>query len=104
MKESAIQTTIETQLRYYENLGKLVYIKNNSGAFQTKKGGYYRFGKKGSPDFLIFLKNGATIHLEIKQGKNKQQSSQKEYQAKVEALGHVYKVIYSVAELDTIFG
>lgn len=99
VSESSIQTAIETFLKYQENLGKLVFIKNNSGAFKTSKGSFVRFGKKGSPDFIVFLQNGKTLHLEIKNFSGRQQKSQKEYQQKIEDLGHLYYVAHSVEEV-----
>lgn len=102
MRESNIQTQIETFLRYQQNLGKLVYIKNNSGAFSTKKGGFYKFGKKGSSDFLVFLPMGNTLHLEIKNEKGRQSPDQKKYQAKIESLGHDYKLCRSLEEVQQI--
>ena len=76
MKESLIQSAIEHFLVLQENLGKLVYIKNNSGAFINPRGNFYRMGKSGSPDFFVFLKSGKTIHLEVKNETGKQNKNQ----------------------------
>jgi hypothetical protein len=99
MKESLIQTVIEQYLCLMENMGKLVYTKNNSGAVKTQRGGFVRFGKAGSPDFLIFLKDGKCLHLEVKNEKGRQADSQKDFQKKVEALGHRYIIVRSVDEV-----
>ena len=72
MKESLIQNAIEAYLSLLENQNKLVYLKNNSGAFQTRQGGFYRMGKRGSADFIVFINNGQTLHLEVKNEKGKQ--------------------------------
>ena len=65
VKESQIQTAIEQYLRILEQNGRLVYIKNNSGAYRTGTGGFVRFGRSGSSDFLLFVDQGRCIHLEV---------------------------------------
>lgn len=100
MKESAIQTAIETYLHYRENLGKLVYIKNNSGAFKVKRS-FVRFGKKGSSDFIIFT-DGGVVFLEVKNEKGKQSPDQKEFEEKVSKLGYTYVLVRSLDEVENI--
>jgi hypothetical protein len=100
MKESAIQRAIEQYLSLLENSGKLVFIKNNSGAFINPAGHFYKMGKFGSPDFLLFLKGGMCIHLEVKNEKGKQNPNQISYQERVEKLGHTYIIVRAVDELN----
>ncbi|RJQ67350.1 MAG: VRR-NUC domain-containing protein [Desulfobacteraceae bacterium] len=99
MKESGIQTAIEQYLNYLENQGRLVYIKNNSGALKTNDR-FIRFGKKGSPDFFVFLHNGRCIHLEVKNEKGKQNDNQKAYQSKIEKLDHTYLIARSIDDVE----
>lgn len=99
MKESQLQTTVEHYLSILESQGKLVYIKNNSGAFKTASGGFYRVGKAGSSDFLVFVKGGKCLHLEIKVEKGRQSNLQKEYEDKVTAIGHKYFLARSIDEV-----
>jgi hypothetical protein len=101
MKESQIQKAVEQYLTLLENSGKLVFIKNNSGAFINPKGNFYKMGKSGSPDFLLFLKYGDCLHLEIKNETYKQTPNQIDYQKKVEKLGHTYIIMRAVDDLDT---
>ena len=101
MKESQLQSTIEDILRIYEKRKALVYIKNNSGATKVNDS-FIRFGKSGSTDFLIFLPEGKTLHLEVKVGKNRQTANQKAYQQKCEALGHTYRVVRSTREVQEL--
>ena len=101
MKESGIQTAIEQYLQYMENQGKLIYIKNNSGAMKTQDR-FIRFGKKGSPDFFIFLPAGQVIHMEVKNDKGKQNDNQIEYQKKVETLGHFYAIVRSIDDVERL--
>jgi hypothetical protein len=101
MKESLIQSAIEQYLRVMENMGRLVYVKQNSGA--TKIGDrFIRYGKAGAPDFMVYLSSGACIHLEVKNKKGKQNPNQLEYQAKVEKLGHNYCLVRSVDEVENL--
>lgn len=101
--EKQIQTAIEQYLDILEKRKLLVYIKNNSGGLKTENGSFIRFGKAGSPDFLLFLTGGQTIHLEIKTPKGRLSESQKRYQHKVEALGHQYMVACNVNDLNQLF-
>ena len=103
MKESQIQTAIEQYLRVLEQNGRLVYIKNNSGAYRTGTGGFVRFGRSGSSDFLLFVSEGRCIHLEVKAEKGRQSKSQRDYQRLVERLGHRYLVVRSVKEVASLF-
>jgi len=101
--ESAIQTAIQDYLQLLENQGRLVYIKNNSGAIpvQGKFGRqrFVRFGKKGSSDFLAFM-NGYTLFLEVKAPKGRQSKFQKAFQQMVEGQGFEYHIVYSVDEVE----
>ena len=103
VKESQIQTAIEQYLRILEQNGRLVYIKNNSGAYRTGTGGFVRFGRSGSSDFLLFVDQGRCIHLEVKAEKGRQSKSQRDYQRLVERLGHKYLVVRSLKEVASLF-
>jgi len=101
MGETQIVSEIRKHLKILEELGLLVYIRNNTGVF--KKGpSFVRVGKEGSPDFLIFCQNGATIHLEVKKNDTKQNENQIIYQKRIEKLGHNYKVVRSWSETKNI--
>jgi hypothetical protein len=101
MKESLIQTAIEQYLCLMENMGKLVYVKQNSGA--TKIGDrFIRYGKAGAPDFMVYLPGGICMHLEVKNEKGRQNDNQIEYQAKIEKLGHRYCLVRSVEETEKL--
>lgn len=106
MKESGIQTAIEQYLQYLENQGKLIYIKNNSGAIKTQafgqKSSFIRFGKKGSPDFFIFLPAGQVLHMEVKNEKGRQNDNQLNYQQKIENLGHRYVIVRSIDDVEAL--
>ena len=99
MKESQIQTAIEQVLRVYEKSGSCVYIKNNTGAHKTDHGAFIRFGKVGSSDFLLFLQDGQTVFLEVKTPAGRQTDRQKDFQRRVEQLGHSYFIVHSAREV-----
>lgn len=100
MKESEIQTTIEHYLKYQENLGKLVYQKNNTGAYKVGDR-FIRFGKSGSSDFYVFLKS-VIICIEVKNENGRQTDNQIEFQKKIECLGHRYFIVRSLDDLIDI--
>ena len=102
MKESGIVNAIMSYLQLLENQGKLVYQRNNSGAFINPKGNFFKMGKRGSPDFYIFLPSGKTIHLEVKNEKGKQNLNQLEFEIRLKQLGHSYYVVRSVDEVENI--
>lgn len=97
MKESIIQTSIENLLKYYRNEGKLLYIKNNSGSTLIR-GHLYKFGMKGSPDFLVFLQGGIVVHLEVKNESGRLNPNQITWRDTCKKLNHLYTVIRSVDE------
>jgi len=102
MKESGIVNAIYHFLQYQENLGKLVFIRNNSGAFINPKGNFFRMGRPGSPDFLLFMNGGRCLHIEVKNERGKQNVAQLEYEIKVKQLGHQYYIVRSVDDVECL--
>ena len=101
-KESDIITAINHYLNYLENGNKLLFIRNNSGAFLNPKGQFYKMGKAGSPDFIIFLPKGECIHCEVKREKAKQNMAQLEWEIKIKQLGYKYFIVRSVDKISDI--
>jgi len=102
MKESGIINAIMSYLQYQENLGRCLFQRNNSGAFINPRGNFFKMGKRGSPDFYIFMPQGRTIHLEVKNEKGKQNINQLDFETKIKNLGHKYYVVRSVDEVEKI--
>jgi len=102
MKESGIVSAINHYLQYQENLNKLVFIRNNSGAFINPRGNFFKMGRPGSPDIFIFLKGGKCLHLEVKNEKGRQNVRQINYEMKIANLGHRYCVVRSVDEVERL--
>jgi len=112
MLESRIQTAIERFLRRKEARGELVYQKNNSGAVLIPDRGrrmrLLRFGKKGSPDFLVWrtARDGGfceTLFMEVKKPKTGRQSpAQRRFQSAVEELGGRYVIVRSLDDAKAL--
>jgi len=109
MSESSTVKAILQYLQLLENMGKLICMRNNSGAFKgsyTDKDGvtrkrFIRFGKPGSPDILVWLHN-RSIFLEVKSKTGRQTPLQKQFQADCEALGLEYYVVKTIDEVERI--
>lgn len=119
LTEADIIRAIGDYLQVQRNLGKLVYIRNNTGAIPIEAGKYkrrfVRFGDKGSPDFLVFIEADLvtdtyyfqymkTIAIEAKSETGKQSKEQLEWQADFERIGGKYYVVRSVDEVIEIIG
>lgn len=63
---------------------------------------FIRFGKCGAPDFYIFMLGGKTIHLEVKNEKGKLSENQESWKEKCEKLGHIYRVVRGVDEVERV--
>jgi len=75
--------------------------RNNSGAFKTERGGFYRMGLLGSADiFAILPPNGTFVGIECKTGKNKLSLAQFEFGEKLMKAGGRYLVIRSLEDLE----
>ena len=101
VKESQLVTAIQQLLQIKEDLGRCVYIRNNSGAGKTANGGFIRFGKTGSPDFLVFMPHRA-VHLEVKAEDGKLSAGQRDYRDKITKLGYEYVVVRSVEDVERL--
>lgn len=128
--EKTIQSAIQEFLELQEELGLLVYQKNNTGAVRINRPGakssFMRFGKKGSPDFIVWVpdcesatsgiqfREGCvdltinqrrllvTLFIEVKTDVGRQSDAQREFQVKVEKLGGNYFVVRSLDDVKKI--
>ena len=105
-------------LQIQRNQGKLMYIRNNSGAMPIidgkNKRRYIRFGDKGSPDFLVWMPSIIVnpdfpailraIALECKSDIGKQSKDQIKWQKEFEAIGGEYCLIRNLDSLVKIIG
>ena len=118
LSENEIQRAIKDYLQVLENQGKLMFIRNNSGAMPVKgqngKIRYIKFGKKGSADILVFLPRCEqtdigmsviileAIAIEVKTTIGKISPAQKIWQANWEKLGGGYHIVRSLEEVRKI--
>lgn len=112
--EKHIQSAIEEFLQLQENLGRLVYQKNNTGAVRINRPGakssFMRFGKKGSPDFLVWRKSDEffdgdyleTLFIEVKTDVGTLSEGQQEFKSMVEKLGGHYYVVRSFDDVKNL--
>ena len=103
--ESEIQRAVIEYLKIMENMGHLLFIRNNSfsGKIMRKDTsvGYIKNSKKGSPDILILFPN-KFVQVELKTRIGKLSKAQEEWQKKSEKLGHVFKIARSVDDVERI--
>ena len=103
--ETNLRMSINTALGYYEKDKKLTYLGVTVGIFKDVKTGnkIYRMGRKGFSDFIVFLKNGKVLFLELKCKENRYLNpEQKQFQTQIIQLGYEYYIISSKFQLDTI--
>src|SRR3990167_6629608 len=92
--EGSLQRTIIEYLR----LRRIFHYRQNTGAFKTERGGFYRFGVSGAPDIVVVV-NGRYIGLEVKMGRNKQSIAQKKFQQELEQAGGLYWLVHSLEDV-----
>ncbi len=112
LTEADIIRVINDYLQIQRNQGKLMYIRNNTGAIPIEDGKnkrrYIRFGDKGSPDFFVWEKDyyldnpgfyTRSIAIEAKSDIGKQSKDQIKWQADFENIGGEYYIVRSLEDL-----
>jgi len=102
MTESEVLAGFEEYLGYLENVGKLMYLRLNSGmAFVGDKKKYaVRLCPTGTADILVVTRpHGHCIFIEAKDEDGVQSDKQKEFEQKVKAVGAEYYVCRTLDEL-----
>lgn len=84
--------------RYLKKIGAIT-IRTNAGAWQDEQGNVIMGAKAGTSDKTVCLPGGAFCAVECKAGRNGLSDAQKRYQVRVEALGGIYIVARSAADL-----
>jgi len=83
----------------YLDKKRIFHWRNNSGAFKSELGGFYRFGQTGSPDIFMVI-DGKIYGLEVKSSIGKQSDSQKDWQERFEKVGGIYLLLKSFEDLE----
>lgn len=93
-------TEKETQKAILDYLSykKIFHYRNNSGAFKTPEGGFYRFGALGSPDIICVIK-GLYIGIEVKDIKGYLNKNQIEFKDALEKAGGIYITVRSIDDI-----
>lgn len=94
MKEAEIQAAILDYLRLKGHF----FWRNNSGAFRTERGGFYRVGTPGAPD-IIGCVDGKFVGLEVKTAKGKLSDEQEAFAHALRAFGGQYHVVRSIDDV-----
>lgn len=84
----------------YLTLRRVFFWRNNTGAFKTEHGGFYRFGMPGSPDICV-IKNGHFIGLEVKD-KGKLSGTQIDWGNKCIEAGGAYWVVRCIEDVQDL--
>jgi len=96
------ETEIQKQILDYLRLKKVFCYRQNSGAFKTQSGHFYRFGTAGSPDIIAVI-NGKYIGIEVKLPKGRQSQSQKDFQKQLENAGGEYILARNLSDIISKF-
>lgn len=103
ISEAEIQRNCIEYLQYM----RIPFIRNNSFAGMiTRPNGSKGFIRNasypGSPDLLVFLGEGVTLHIEFKSAIGKMSYDQLEYQQTMEKLKHRYYIIRDLTEFTKL--
>lgn len=100
-REAVLLAQTKHHLRRLRNMGALTYRRIH--VMPVMRSG--RNGRKfatpntdmaGMPDWMIFLREGKTLHVELKTAKGRQTPHQAAWQEELTRLGHDYYVIRSM--------
>lgn len=106
------ETVIQRQIKdYLEVLGfYAVHVPNgvvlggNARQRAIQMAALKRDGfKVGFPDLIVYHTNGRVAHIEVKTPTGRQSDKQKECQAALEGLGHLYVICRSVEDVEAAF-
>jgi hypothetical protein len=94
VKETEIQKAILDYLR----LKGRFFWRNNSGAFKTERGGFYRVGTAGAPD-IIGCVDGKFMGIEVKTAKGKLSADQQEFARGLRMAGGAFHLVRSLDDV-----
>lgn len=91
-KEKDLKKQINRLLIRYEKQNLLTYLFVPTMMLNYRKK-YFRMGKEGISNLLVFCPNGKTLFCELKTKKGKLGESQKKFKQTIESLGYEYHVV-----------
>jgi hypothetical protein len=77
----------------------ILYVRNNSGAAQTRAGRFLRFGSPGSADIIACFPGGRFVAIECKRPGEKPTPAQRAWLEKVSRLGGIAIAVDSAKSL-----
>jgi hypothetical protein len=103
MKEKDLSKLVREYLQLNENLGRIYFVRNNSFAGKlTYKNGtssYIKNNKKGTPDFLVLMKGGHFVGLELKGDKGKLDEDQEITKNQIKMLGGTFVEVRDLKDI-----
>lgn len=102
LNPSMSETQLVVQLLEYLTYKGIYAYRQNTGAMETKSGGFIRFGTPGASDIVVIYK-GKYIAIEAKVKKGKQSENQKMFERNVVNAGGIYLLVYSLEDLQKLF-
>lgn len=84
--------------RYLKKIGAIT-IRTNAGSWTDEQGNVIMGAKAGTSDKTVCLPGGAFVAVEVKSATGRQTDAQKRYQQRLEAIGGVYILARSAADL-----
>lgn len=81
---------------------KVFHYRNNSGAFRSETGGFYRFGAPGSPD-IVCVVDGRYLGIEVKDAKGRLNPNQVDFRKRLEAAGGAFILAWSLDDVTRWF-
>ena len=98
MKIISKEKDIQKVIIEYLLIKKIFHWRQNSGAFKTDAGGFYRIGIVGAADIFI-LQKGIIYACEVKNEKGKQSDTQKTFQEQFEKAGGIYFIARNLEDV-----
>jgi hypothetical protein len=95
------EAEIQSSILHYLRLKGRFFWRNNSGAFKTERGGFYRVGTPSAPD-IIGCVDGKFIGLEVKTAKSKLSDEQEAFAHPLRANGGTYHVVRSIDDVAAL--
>lgn len=75
--------------------------RNNSGAFKTERGSFYRVGTPGAPDIICCIA-GQFVDLEVKSETGGQSATQKHFEKSLAAAGGRYHIVRCLDDVQRL--
>lgn len=100
--KQATEKQIQQSIMDYLALSGIFHYRQNSGAFKTEAGGFYKFASKnGLPD-IVAIKDGKYVGIECKTKSGKQSEAQAQIEQAIIGAGGIYILARSLDDIINI--